>query len=478
MPPRNPRTASPAPSPRPWLPPRQPAGRLAACAGLLWLAAAPALAQQSLMALYAAARSHDSSYQSALAQYQADLAGAEQTRAGLLPRVELNAGASRSRNELYGPRDSVNGGNENAGVTATQPLYRPANAATYEQGRRRIESAQAVLEQVDQDLMIRLGRAYFDMLASQDSLAFVRAQKAAVAEQLESAQRNFEVGTTTVTDSREAQARYDLVLAQEIAAENQLRVRQLVLAQLTGLPSARPLSLARPVALPALPLDDPAGLVAEGQRAHPRVRQAEMARETAELETRKAEAGRLPTIDASVGYQVAHARSGGTLNSPDRRHDASVGLTLNLPLYAGGAIQNRIRETLALEDKARIDLEGVRRQIEQDVRTAYLNQLSNTSSVRALEAAEASSQSALEANQLGYEVGVRINIDVLNSQSQLFQTKRDLAQARYDVLLGDLQLRQAAGQLTAQDLDNLNARLLEASQGAPAAATPAPPSPR
>ncbi|KAF1020464.1 MAG: Outer membrane protein TolC [Paracidovorax wautersii] len=453
---------------RPWR------GWLVAGAALAWAHAAQA---QSLLEFYQAARSHDSAYQAALAQYQAELAAADQTRAGLLPQVDLGAGASRARNELYGPRTSVNGGNENIGVTARQPLFRPANVANREQGLRRADSAQAQLEQVDQNLIVRVNQAYFDVLASQDSLDFVRAQKAAVAEQLEAAKRNFEVGTTTITDSREAQAQYDRVLAQEIAAENQLRVRQLVLGQLTGHPTARPQPTARPVELPALPWHDPAPLVQDAQRDHPRIRQAQLTRETSELETRKAEAARLPTIDATAGYQVTHARNGGTLNTPDRRNDASIGLVLNLPLYAGGAIQNRIRETLALEDKAAIELDGVRRQVEQDVRTAYLNQLSNASSVRALEAAEASSQSALEANQLGYEVGVRINIDVLNAQSQLYQTKRDLAQARYNVLLGDLQLRQAAGRLTVADLERLNTGLLAASQPLPAGDTTATPPP-
>ena len=342
------------------------------CAAWLLLAASGGAGAQSLLSLYTQARAYDSSYQAALAQYQADLASAEQARAGLLPNVALSAGALRSRNELYGPRASVNGGNENVAVNATQPLYRPANTATYEQGLRKAESAQAQLEIADQDLIIRLSQAYFNVLASRDSLAFVRAQKTAVAEQLASAQRNFEVGTTTVTDSREAQAQYDLVLAQEIAAENELRVRQLLLAQLSGVPSAQPIEPAQPLALPALTLDDPTPLVTEAQSQHPTVRRALMARDTAELETRKAEAAGLPTIDATVGYQLTHARNGGTLNSPDRRNDASVGVTLNLPLYAGGSIQNRIRETLSLEDKARIDLEGARRQVDQNVRTLSL----------------------------------------------------------------------------------------------------------
>ena len=134
-------------------------------------------------------------------------------------------------------------------------------------------------------------------------------------------------------------------------------------------------------------------------------------------------------------------------------------MVLNVPLFAGFAVQNRVRETVSLEDKAQADLENARRTVAQNTRAAYFGLVSGQGQVRALEAAEASSQSALDANKLGYQVGVRINIDVLNSQSQLFQTKRDLAKARYDVLLGDLKLRQANGTLTPEDLQKINALL-------------------
>ena len=134
-------------------------------------------------------------------------------------------------------------------------------------------------------------------------------------------------------------------------------------------------------------------------------------------------------------------------------------MQFNLPLFAGYAIQNRVKETLALEEKARTDLEAARRGVAQATRSAYFGVISGLGQVKALEAAEASSQSALEANQLGYQVGVRINIDVLNAQSQLFQTKRDLAQARYNVLLGQLRLKQASGQLKPEDLQAVNALL-------------------
>ena len=138
---------------------------------------------------------------------------------------------------------------------------------------------------------------------------------------------------------------------------------------------------------------------------------------------------------------------------------ATVGVSFNMPLFAGYAIQNRVKETLALEEKARSDLDGARRAVSQFTRSAFFGVQSGQGQVKALEAAEASSQSALEANQLGYQVGVRINIDVLNAQSQLYQTKRELAQARYNVLLGTLKLRQATGTLTEADVQRIDALL-------------------
>jgi outer membrane protein len=308
--------------------------------------------------------------------------------------------------------------------------------------------------------MIRVSQAYFDVLAAQDTLTFVRAQKAATAEQLASAKRNFEVGTSTITDSREAQARYDLVLAQEIAAENDLRVKRLALDTLVGKPNTEPNPLATPINVPAPQPADPESWVTQSEQASPAIQQAKKAVEIAELETEKAKAGHKPTLDLTSSYGVTRNVGGSaTLAQDSRVKNGNVGVAFNLPLFAGFATQNRIRETLSLEEKARSDLEATRRQVAQAVRTAFFGVQSGQGQVRALEAAEASSQSALDANRLGYQVGVRINIDVLNAQSQLFQTKRDLAQARYNVLLGHLRLRQANGTLQPEDLARLNSLL-------------------
>ena len=298
------------------------------------------------------------------------------------------------------------------------------------------------------------------MLAAQDTLAFVQAQKAAVAEQLASAKRNFEVGTSTITDTREAQARYDLTTAQEIAAENDVRVKRLALDTLAGKTDVQPDPLPVPSTVPAPQPADVNAWVQQSEEFSPAIQQARTNVEIAQLETEKAEAGHKPTLDLTTSYSATRNQNGSATSAvASRSGNAAVGLSFNLPLFSGFAVQNRIREALSLEEKAQADLEATRRNVAQATRTAYFGVLSGAGQVKALEAAEASSQSALEANKLGYQVGVRINIDVLNSQSQLFQTKRDLAQSRYNVLIGHLRLRQANGTLTPEDLARLNALL-------------------
>ena len=423
------------------------------------LACAAPLHAQTLQELFESARANDATYQSAKAQYDANLAKADQARALLLPSANLTTGVSRNFYDNTTPSIERSYNALTASVGASHPLYRPANVAAYEQGMKLVDIAQAQLLSSEQELVVRVGQAYFDVLAAQDTLAFVRAQKTAVAEQLASAKRNFEVGTATITDTREAQARHDLVLAQEIAAENDLRVKKLALDTVVSRVNAQPVALALPITLPTLAGD--ADLWAQqGELQHPAMQQARLALDVAKLETDKARAGHKPTVDLTASYGITRNPQGNpTIAYGTRSNLATVGVTMNVPLFAGFSVQNRIRETLSLEEKAAADLEAARRAVAQNTRAAWYGVASGQGQVRALEEAEKSSQIALDANKLGYQVGVRINIDVLNSQSQLFQTKRDLAQARYNVLMGGLRLRQANGSLRAEDLQPINALL-------------------
>jgi outer membrane protein len=310
--------------------------------------------------------------------------------------------------------------------------------------------------------LVRVSQAYFDVLTSEDSLASVQAQKSAVGEQLASAKRNFEVGTATITGVRDAQARFDLTNAQEIAAENDLRIKRLALDLAVGMSNAKPKRLADNSKLIPPPTENVDGWTSQAEVASPAVRQAKLALDVATLEVDKATAGHKPTVDAQISYSGVR-NIGGTSNTTtgstildNHVFSPSAAVVLNMPIFAGFSTMYRVRETVALEDKARSDYENARRSTAQATRTAYFGLVAGLSQVKAYEAAEASTQSALDANKLGYSVGVNINIDVLNSQSQLYQTKRDLAKARYDVLVGNLKLRQAAGTLTPADLQPIN----------------------
>ena len=424
---------------------------------------------QSLVEMYEAARGYDAGFISAKAQFEANLAKANQTLGGILPNIALSATVSRTKFQVRNDGSAALAqdrfyGTGSGAITLTQPIYRPAAWAAYRQGGRLLEQAAAQYEAAEQDLLVRVSQAYFDVLTSEDSLASVQAQKTAVGEQLASAKRNFEVGTSTITGVRDAQARFDLTTAQEIAAENDVRIKRLALDLAVGMSNAKPKRLADNSKLIAPPSEAVDSWVSKSEVASPAVRQAQLALDVATLEVDKAVAGHKPTLDAQISYSGIRnvdgtSTSGATPIPSNHVFNPSAAIVLNVPLFAGFATQYRVKETVSLEDKARSDFENAKRNTAQATRTAYFGLVAGLSQVKAYEAAEASTQSALDANKLGYSVGVNINIDVLNSQSQLYQTKRDLAKARYDVLVGNLKLRQAAGTLTPEDLQSINSLL-------------------
>lgn len=418
---------------------------------------------QSLQEVYEAARGYDASYLAARALLDSAQYRAEQAKALNRPSVGLQVSGTRSLSDTPYTSPAKTGSTvAQAGVSATQSLFNRANGVSIEQAEKSLAVSRADFEAAEQDLIVRVAQAYFDVLAAQDALGTTRANKTFISEQLASAKRNFEVGTATITDTREAQARFDLATAQEIAAENDLRTKGIALDQLVGRNGVSPKGLAVPVVLPPVqpPVVDEWVLRADAD--HPTVRRATLGLEVARLETEKARAGHLPTVALNGSYGKGHVSAATDLAGPSypnfsgTQTNASIGVTLQMPLFAGYAIQNRVKETLSLEEKSRNDLEAARRGVAQGTRQAFFGVQSGQAQVKALEAAESSSQLALEATQLGYKVGVRVNLDVLNAQTQLFSTRRDLAKARYDVLVGSLRLRQAAGQLKPEDVTALN----------------------
>ena len=453
--------------------------------GLLALATLSHAAAQDLLGAWGKAALHDARYQAAQAQYKASLARADQSKAGLLPQVGL--GASSTRTNLDAKLDVPKAGwqdqttnytTHSIGINAVQPLYRPANLATWRQGEKQGELAHHELNKATQQLIVRLAQAYFDVLSAQDALQTTRQLEQAVGQQKAAADSNFELGNTTITDSREAQARADQVAAQRIAAENRLQVARLALDTVIGEAGFVPLPLAQPVHLPDVAASGMDEWVGTALASHPLLAQARLAVQVAELETEKAKAGHKPTVDLVASYGAVRYPQGNPQSAypgvPTHGNQAAIGVQLNMLLFAGNSVQNRVRETLSLEDKARADYQDAERQISQAVRSSWLSLQSGRSQIKALQAAEASAQSALDANLLGYQVGVRINIDVLSAQTQLYDVRRQLAQARYELIVGWLRLHEAAGVLTDEQLRPVNA-MLGAPSLAPTARTVAAP---
>ncbi len=398
------------------------------------------------------------------AQKQAEAAATRwgQGLGGLLPAA--TASASRSRAELdvvaepsagY-PRRYTN----TYVATLTQPIFRLDRIANFQQERERSRAGEANFGQARIDALLRVTQAYFDVLVAQDSLTSVDAERKAIGEQLESAKRNFEVGTATITDQQEAQARFDLATAKQIAARNELDVKRNSLVQLVGRPLPKELSGLRDnVTLKTPEPLDIARWVDQARGANLRVQAGLSTAEIAKSEvTRTISADNLPSVDL-VARRTRTDPYRGTTTPFDRADNDTVSLEMTLPLFNGGTAIHRAREVIALRDKASFDLENERRVAEQSARTSFLNVLAGLSQVKAFEAAEKSSRLALESNLLGYEVGVRINIDVLNAQQQLFTTQRDLSKARYDTLLNSLRLKSAVGSLSEADIDEINSLL-------------------
>jgi outer membrane protein len=412
-----------------------------------------------LLQAYRDALVYDSQFASAKLQRDAGRERQVQGRAALLPQAGFNAQVSKIDGENILPPSAprpLNYTDQKYVLQLKQPLYNLSSFIAYDQSKLQVAAGEVQFEQSRIDLALRVAQAYFDMLASQDAIAFIQAQKIAIAEQLASAKRNFEVGTATITDTHEAQARFDLTEAQEIGALNDLEIKRNQLALLTGhtpevlrgLTPGVKLSPPEPATVDQWVVNAESGnvgVVAQG-----------LAAEIAKLDIRRASAGHLPTLDAVASYTDSKSQF---FNQPFNSTVSSVGIQLNIPIFSGYATSSQVTQAIALEEKARADLDTARRNAAQGARSAYLGVQSGLSQVRALEAAERSSLLALDANKLGYEVGVRINIDVLNAQQQLYSTRRDLAKARYDTLVAGLKLKAASGALSEADLAEINALL-------------------
>jgi len=431
---------------------------------LLALLPLPVVAED-LLQVYRDAQRYDAQYAAARHNLAAGRERLPQGRALLLPSLNLSASAVHNdvETELKAPTFLPPGRRSfrTSGytLTLTQPVYRRQNYLQYRQAEFQVQQAEATFAQAAQDLAIRSAQAYFDVLAAQDTLEFVRAQKAATAEQLAQAKRNFEVGTATITDTHEAQSRYDLIVAQEIAAQNDLENKRQALALIAGRQYAE-LAPLRPDVRLAPPNPGKMETWAElAEKQSYAVLVQEAAAEVAALEAKRASGAHHPTLDV-VATQGLNSQTASTFTATGYDiTSTTLGVQLAMPLYQGGALNSREREAAALQLRAKEDLENARRAAALSARQTYNTVMNGIAQVGALEQALVSSQSALDSNRLGYEVGVRINIDVLNAQQQLFQTRRDLAVARYNTIANSLRLKAAAGSLRDEDIEEVNRAL-------------------
>jgi outer membrane protein len=420
---------------------------------------------EDLLQVYRDARSYDAQYAAARFALEAGREKLPQGRALVLPTLNLTGSATDTNTDFQSDNPTLNPSfNRDArayGATLnfSQPIYRKQNFIQYDEAGYQVKQAEATFSQASQDLILRVAQAYFDVLGAQDTLELVRAQKAAISEQLAQAKRNFEVGTATITDTHEAQARYDLAVSQEISAQNDLDVKKRTLQQIAGKEYGTLTPLRPDVKLTMPTPNDMQAWVDMAEKQSYAVQLQDALTEIARLEVDRNQAGHYPTLDfvASYGY----LDQSGTLFTPigSKVTSGQVGVQLGLPIYQGGSISSRAREAAFNYDKSKQDLQNARRSAALAAQQAFLASVNGVAQVNALEQALVSSKSAYDSNKLGYEVGVRINIDVLNAQQQLYQTRRDLALARYTLITSRLKLQAAGGILSEQDLERVNAVL-------------------
>jgi outer membrane protein len=435
-------------------------------------------ARNDVLQLYREALKNDTAYASARSQQLATQERVPQARSALLPNVGLTGRVDQNYYSSTVPDVNSNFQVYGGGVNLAVPVYRPQNWEALEQARLTVIQSEAQLAQAQQDLVLRVATAYFNALGARDQLIALEAARLATLEQLQQAKREFEVGTKTIIDTNEAQARYDQIVAQQQVAIGTLIVRRSELQTIIGreIDTLSPLR-DRPNLQPPTPAEISTWVNAAEQNSFG-VQVARANFEIASREIQRAKDGYKPTVDVVAGYNVNKFNGTQSSDFNPRIGAGSVGLQMNWPIYQGGLTQSRVREALALQDRYSSDLEGARRSAANAARQAYTGVNFGLSQVQALESAEVSARTQLESTQLGYQVGVRIQLDVLNATTQLVQTQRDLKRARYDFLLSALQLKASSATLNEEDLVAVNGLLDPAQPIEVPTVLTAPPAPR
>lgn len=432
------------------------------CVLSLWVSHASA---DNLIDVYRKAQAHDPVYRAAAHSLRAALERVPQALAALLPAVNLVGANSKqiglaSFNDAANLDRKVNSWNWNLQIT--QALWRAASWVSLNQAEQQKLLARTQYQLAEQDLILRSAQSYMDVLVAQEGARVARLQVASVEQQLELARRNFEVGTATVTDVHEAQSRLDLSRAQAVAARSEVDNKGAELARILGAQAPVLTRFSENSRLPDLQPENVQSWADSAREQSLPVRIAQIALEVADREIIKNQAAYSPSLDLTAGYGRNFAS--GSISSPadisTRVRSSQVGLNLTVPLFAGGGVQARVREAIALKDKAEEDLEAARRLAVAQARQAFSGVVNGQAQVEALASAIFSSKSAVDANKIGYRIGTRINIDVLNAEQQLYAAQRDWHKARADTLMQSLRLKAANATLAEADLYAIN-NLLE-----------------
>ena len=416
-----------------------------------------------LLEVYRLAVKNDPEYLGAGAANRAAQERTPQARALLLPDLSLSASADGNHEKTrqagtFGGTGTTRFTGNTFTLSLTQPIYRKDLLIGLGQADTRVRQSNAEFAFALQDLMLRVSERYFEVLEAVDDLDFLRAERNANEQQLKQSQQRFEVGLIAITDVEEAKAGFDLANAQVIEAEIEVDNSWEALREITGLyldlATLKPLIADTPLISPE-PNDVDAwtGIALEQNLE---LSAALLASEIARTEIRRQEAQHLPTLDLVASHGLN--QSGGRFGDTDIV-TSSIGLQLNLPIYQGGEVLSRTRESRHLHQQTLDDLERQRRVTQRQARDAFRGVISGISRVQALAQAVVSTQTALEAIEAGFQVGTRTSVDVLQAQSALFRAKRDFSQSRYDYILDILRLKQAAGVLNEDDLTEVNSWL-------------------
>lgn len=416
---------------------------------LLLLMVGPALAAQDLLESYQQALADDPELAAAQAALRAEREQLAQARSLFLPQIGLEAGANRTWQDIDGvPPEAAPQGSYDShsyGVGLTQPLFRKESFTLYGQAKVLIDQAELNYALAQQTLGLRVAQAYFRVLQADDALQSFEAELEAISRQLARAKRAFEVGTATVADVNDAQARFDLTEARRLQALNEVQLAREALRRITGEPVGE-LARLQPEFEPLTP--EPAASEAWAEQAEQKSLEVRLARRGYELareEVERQRAQRYPKVDlvARYGHQ-----DGMRMGQPPGEFDVterSVGLQLNLPLYTGGAISAQVRQARARQDQALAQVRQTMRGASLAAESAYLQLTASLQQVRALEQALSSIRINERSTQRSVELGLRTTLDLLDIQRERFAAERDLAAARYGYLLNYLQLQAAVG---------------------------------